>query len=94
MSFVHLHTHSEFSLLDGANRLGDLIERAQEHEMPALALTDHGTMYGAWNFRQQAPKAGVKPIVGMEAYVAPGDAGGKVGGAGRAAVLPPGAAGA
>ncbi|MBW3554130.1 MAG: DNA polymerase III subunit alpha [Gemmatimonadetes bacterium] len=72
-SFVHLHTHSEFSLLDGANRLSDLIVRAQELEMPALALTDHGTMYGAWQFRQQATKAGLKPIVGMEAYVAPGD---------------------
>ncbi len=73
MSFVHLHTHSEFSLLDGANRLDDLIARASELEMPALALTDHGTMYGAWQFRQQAQKAGLKPIVGMEAYVAPGD---------------------
>jgi DNA polymerase III subunit alpha len=73
MSFVHLHTHSEFSLLDGANRLGDLITRSQELEMPALALTDHGTMYGAWQFRQQALKAGIKPILGMEAYVAPGD---------------------
>ncbi|HSH44350.1 MAG TPA: DNA polymerase III subunit alpha [Longimicrobiales bacterium] len=72
-SFVHLHTHSEYSLLDGANRLGDLITRAQEYEMPAVALTDHGTMYGAWQFRQQATKAGIKPIVGMEAYVAPGD---------------------
>ncbi|MFW6331541.1 MAG: DNA polymerase III subunit alpha, partial [Gemmatimonadota bacterium] len=73
MSFVHLHTHSEFSLLDGANRLSALIERAQELEMPALALTDHGTMYGAWSFRRMATKAGIKPIVGMEAYVAPGD---------------------
>ncbi len=72
MSFVHLHTHSEFSLLDGANRLNDLIERARELEMPALALTDHGTLYGAWNFRKQAMKAGIKPIIGMEAYVAPG----------------------
>jgi DNA polymerase-3 subunit alpha len=72
MSFVHLHTHSEFSLLDGANRLDDLIERAREFEMPALALTDHGTMYGAWNFRKRATKAGIKPIIGMEAYVSPG----------------------
>ncbi len=70
--FVHLHTHSEFSLLDGANRLSDLIRRAQEYEMPAVALTDHGTLYGAWQFRQQATKAGIKPIIGMEAYVAPG----------------------
>jgi len=73
MSFVHLHTHSEYSLLDGANRLRDLIRRSLELEMPALALTDHGTMYGAWEFQQLAQKAGLKPIIGMEAYVAPGD---------------------
>jgi DNA polymerase-3 subunit alpha len=72
MSFVHLHTHSEYSLLDGANRIGDLIHRAQEFEMGALALTDHGSMFGAWAFQEQARKAGVKPILGMEAYVAPG----------------------
>ncbi len=72
MSFVHLHTHSEFSLLDGANRLADLIRRAQEFEMPALALTDHGCLFGAWEFLQQGQRSGVKPIVGMEAYVAPG----------------------
>ena len=73
MSFVHLHTHSEYSLLDGANRIGDLLQRALELEMPALALTDHGVMYGAWEFHQQATKQGLKPILGMEAYVAPGD---------------------
>ena len=73
MSFVHLHTHSEYSLLDGANRLGDLVARANEFEMPALALTDHGCLYGAWTFQKLARKAGVKPIIGMEAYVAPGD---------------------
>jgi DNA polymerase III subunit alpha len=73
MSFVHLHTHSEFSLLDGANRLDDLIVRARELGMPALALTDHGSLYGAWRFRQQALRAGLRPILGMEAYVAPGD---------------------
>jgi len=71
MSFVHLHCHSEYSLLDGANRLGDLIKRAKEFEQPALALTDHGCMFGAWEFQEQARKAGIKPIVGMEAYVAP-----------------------
>ncbi|HET7321037.1 MAG TPA: PHP domain-containing protein, partial [Longimicrobiaceae bacterium] len=71
MSFVHLHCHSEYSLLDGANRVGDLIHRAQEFEQPALALTDHGVMYGAWIFQEKAKKAGLKPIVGMEAYVAP-----------------------
>jgi len=73
MSFVHLHTHSEYSLLDGANRISDLIRRCKELEMPALALTDHGCMFGAWTFDQAARKAGVKPIIGMEAYVAPGD---------------------
>ena len=73
MSFVHLHTHSEYSLLDGANRLGDLISRALKFEMPALALTDHGSMFGAWEFQKQARKAGLKPIIGMEAYVSPGD---------------------
>ena len=73
MSFVHLHTHSEYSLLDGANRLTDLIRKAKEFEMPALALTDHGCLYGAWSFQKLARKEGIKPIIGMEAYVAPGD---------------------
>ncbi|MEX2529261.1 MAG: DNA polymerase III subunit alpha [Gemmatimonadota bacterium] len=72
MSFVHLHTHSEYSLLDGANRLTDLVRRACHFEMPALALTDHGCMYGAWTFQKVARKNGIKPILGMEAYVAPG----------------------
>jgi DNA polymerase III subunit alpha len=71
MSFVHLHCHSEYSLLDGANRIDDLIRRAREFEQPALALTDHGCMFGAWVFQEAAKKAGVKPIIGMEAYVAP-----------------------
>ncbi len=73
MSFVHLHTHSEFSLLDGANRLGDLIGRAKEYEMPGLALTDHGCLFGAWQFHKMATAEGIKPIIGMEAYVARGD---------------------
>ncbi len=73
LSFVHLHTHSEFSLLDGANRIDDLVHRAKELEMPALALTDHGCLFGAWTFQKTAHKAGLKPILGMEAYVAPGD---------------------
>jgi DNA polymerase-3 subunit alpha len=73
MSFVHLHCHSEYSLLDGANRIDDLITRAQHYEMPALAITDHGNMHAAWEFQEKAKKAGVKPILGMEAYVAPGD---------------------
>src|SRR6187200_2575344 len=73
MSFVHLHCHSEYSLLDGANRIDDLIERALELEQPALAITDHGNLHAAWGFQEKAKKAGVKPIIGMEAYVAPGD---------------------
>ena len=73
MSFVHLHCHSEYSLLDGANRIDDLISRALEFEQPALAITDHGNLHGAWEFQEKAKKAGLKPIIGMEAYVAPGD---------------------
>jgi DNA polymerase-3 subunit alpha len=73
VSFVHLHTHSEYSLLDGANRVADLVEKAKEQEMPALALTDHGCLFGAWTFQREAAAAGLKPIIGMEAYVAPGD---------------------
>ncbi|HYN83020.1 MAG TPA: DNA polymerase III subunit alpha [Gemmatimonadaceae bacterium] len=73
MSFVHLHCHSEYSLLDGANRIDDLIARAREFEQPALAITDHGNLHGAWEFQEKARKAGIKPIIGMEAYVALGD---------------------
>ena len=73
MSFVHLHTHSEYSLLDGANRIRDLVDRALNFEMPALALTDHGCLFGAWEFQREARRRGLKPIIGMEAYVAPGD---------------------
>jgi DNA polymerase-3 subunit alpha len=70
-NFVHLHCHSEFSLLDGANRLDPLIKRAAELGMPALALTDHGVMYGTAEFYTRCKSAGVKPILGVEAYVAP-----------------------
>ena len=73
MSFVHLHTHSEYSLLDGANRIDALIERAVGFSMPALALTDHGNLHGAWDFQEKAHKRGIKPIIGFEAYVAYGD---------------------
>ena len=73
MSFVHLHCHSEYSLLDGANRIDELIRRALEFEQPALAITDHGNMHGAWEFQEKAHKAGIRPLIGMEAYVAPGD---------------------
>ncbi|NUM34091.1 MAG: DNA polymerase III subunit alpha [Candidatus Brocadiae bacterium] len=67
--FVHLHVHSHYSLLDGAAKVPDLIQRAVEFKMPALALTDHGNLFGALEFYQQAKKAGIKPIVGYEAYI-------------------------
>ncbi|MCX6356528.1 MAG: PHP domain-containing protein [Candidatus Aureabacteria bacterium] len=70
--FVHLHVHSEYSLLDGACRLASLIARARELRMPALALTDHGFMGGALEFYQKAMADGIKPIIGQEMYVAPG----------------------
>ena len=69
--FVHLHNHSEFSLLDGLSRLPELTNRVAELGMPAVALTDHGALYGAIAFSQAAAAAGVKPIIGVEAYVAP-----------------------
>lgn len=72
-SFVHLHTHSEFSLLDGAARLDRLVKQACDLEMPALALTDHGVMYGALDFYEKCKAAGIKPIIGVEAYIAPGN---------------------
>jgi len=71
-NFVHLHVHSHFSLLDGACRLEDLVARAVELGMPALALTDHGNMYGTVQFYRAAQEAGIKPVIGYEAYMAPG----------------------
>ena len=71
-SFVHLHLHTEYSLLDGAIRIPDLMKKAVEHGMPAVAITDHGNMYGVIEFYQAAQKAGIKPIVGCEVYMAPG----------------------
>lgn len=71
MSFVHLHVHTEYSLLDGLSRVKPLVERAAELGQPALAITDHGVLYGAIEFYQAAQKAGIKPIIGMEAYLAP-----------------------
>ena len=70
--FVHLHVHSEYSLLDGAARLEKLVERAKALKFPALALTDHGNLFGAVDFYTACSKAGVKPILGCEVYVAPG----------------------
>ncbi len=71
-SFVHLHVHTEFSMLDGAARPADLIAQAAKLGMPAIAMTDHGNVFGAYDFWKQATAAGIKPIIGMEAYVAPG----------------------
>jgi DNA polymerase-3 subunit alpha len=70
--FVHLHLHSQFSLLDGAIRLDDLISKAKEYQMPAVAVTDHGNMFGAIEFYEKCSYAGIKPIIGAEVYVAPG----------------------
>jgi len=70
-NFVHLHTHSQYSLLDGACKIDSLIDLAKEYKMPALAVTDHGNMFGAAEFYKKARKAGIKPIIGCEAYVAP-----------------------
>ena len=70
-NFVHLHIHSEFSLLDGANRIKDLPKRAKELGMDAIAITDHGVMYGAIDFYKACKSEGVKPIIGCEVYVAP-----------------------
>ena len=69
--FVHLHLHTQYSLLDGMIRLEDLFKKAREYKMPAIAITDHGNMFGAIDFYQQAYKHGVKPIIGCELYVAP-----------------------
>lgn len=68
--FVHLHTHSHYSLLDGLSKLERLVELAKKYEMPALAITDHGNMYGAIEFYKLAKAKGIKPIIGVEAYVA------------------------
>jgi len=70
--FVHLHNHTEYSLLDGAIRLDDLIRKTQEHGQKACAITDHGNLYGMIKFYRKAREAGIKPIIGCEVYVAPG----------------------
>ena len=70
MSFVHLHTHSHYSLLDGLTKIDDLVKTAKAHRMNAVALTDHGSMYGAIEFYKACKKEGIKPIIGVEAYIA------------------------
>ena len=71
--FVHLHVHTQYSLLDGAIRIDDLIAKCQEFGMNAVAITDHGAMHGALEFYVKARKAGLKPIIGCEFYIAPKD---------------------
>ncbi|MDP2656368.1 MAG: DNA polymerase III subunit alpha [bacterium] len=68
--FIHLHTHSHYSLLDGLSKIGGLVKRAKSLGMPAMAITDHGNMYGAIEFYKKATSEGIKPIIGVEAYVA------------------------
>ena len=69
--FVHLHNHTAYSLLDGASKIQELLKRAKELNMPALAITDHGVMYGVVDFYKACKKEGIKPIIGCEVYVAP-----------------------
>src|SRR5216117_415722 len=71
-SFVHLHLHTEYSLLDGSIRMKELMKKAAQYKMPAVAMTDHGNLFGVIEFYQEAQRAGVKPIIGCEVYVAPG----------------------
>lgn len=70
--FVHLHCHTHYSLLDGANRIPDLVAKCKEHNMGAVAITDHGNLYGSLQLLREAKSGGIKPIIGMEAYIAPG----------------------
>ncbi|WP_255270121.1 PHP domain-containing protein [Actinomadura madurae] len=71
-SFVHLHVHTEYSMLDGAAKIGPLLDEVARQKMPAVAMSDHGNVHGAYEFFHAAANAGVKPIIGIEAYVAPG----------------------
>ena len=71
-SFVHLHVHTEYSMLDGASLLDGLFSRTSELGMPAIAMTDHGNLHGAYDFYSKARKHRVKPIIGIEAYITPG----------------------
>src|SRR5580658_2747953 len=71
-NFVHLHLHTDFSLLDGACDIGELVDEAARRGMPAVAVTDHGNLFAAANFYHEATTRGVKPIIGCEVYVAPG----------------------
>ena len=75
MSFVHLHNHTQYSLLDGACRVDRMIALAKEYGMPAVAITDHGNLFGVIDFYNAAGKAGIKPIIGTEAYIINGELG-------------------
>ena len=70
--FTHLHVHTEYSMLDGFSKIGNLVQRASEYKMHSLAITDHGGLYGAIDFYKTSLQAGIKPIIGCEMYVAPG----------------------
>ena len=72
-SYIPLHVHTEYSLLDGAIRVKELIDFAKQHDMPAIAITDHGVMYGSIEFYVKAKEAGINPLVGCEFYVTEGD---------------------
>ena len=72
MSFTHLHVHTEYSLLDGSNKITEYVSRVKELGMTAAAITDHGVMYGVIDFYKAAKKEGINPIIGCEVYVAPG----------------------
>ena len=72
MSFAHLHVHTEYSLLDGSNKIKECVARVKELGMNSVAITDHGVMYGVIDFYRAAKAAGIKPVLGCEVYVAPG----------------------
>src|SRR5579862_5468655 len=84
-AFVHLHVHTHYSLLDGACKIPDLVKRAKSLGMDSLAITDHGCMFGVIEFFNECKKEGIKPILGMEAYMAPGDRRDRSGTAGEVA---------
>src|SRR5665647_392097 len=69
-NFIHLHTHSHYSLLDGLSKIPDMVKTAKKNGMNAIAITDHGNMYGAIELYKECKKAGIKPIIGVEAYIA------------------------
>ena len=72
MNFTHLHVHTEYSLLDGSNKINEYVSRVKELGMKSAAITDHGVMFGCIDFYKAAKAAGIKPILGCEVYVAPG----------------------